>query len=284
MAAVRYLLSVDADPNSAHTASGFHTPLHEAARSGSLAVTRLLLKSSANVLAASAHGDYPLHVACRYGRLDIARRLLAHDSDWATVAARNHAGLRPSEVVIGCSALKSLLEQAEVSAARISKANAGGGGGVGGGTGGGTGAPSPSLLKTKSPSRRNNSSTMRRGGALRRKNENNKAGLMMGRSRPEDASATALLSGSILPRWARLARPLDEEQRRQRGLLDGRERRHNRLPRVGGSGAVNAGDPVLSEGSEAQSFAGWSGTSYGASLTDSDFEIPEVVGGVLWRL
>lgn len=270
MAAVRYLLSVDADPNSAHTASGYNTPLHEAARSGSLAVTRLLLKSSANVLAANAHGDHPLHVACREGRLDIARRLLAHDSDWATVAARNHAGLRPSEVVIGCWALKTLLEQAEVKAAEISKASAGGSIGVGG-----TDASSPSLMRTK-PTRQHGGMTRRGAGALRRK-PNNKVGLSV-RSSTEDASAKALLSGSILPRWARLARPLDEEQRRQRGPLDGRERRHNRLPRVEGVGAVKAVDPILSEGSEAQSFAGWSGTSYGASLADSDFEIPEAAG------
>lgn len=272
VAAVRYLLSVDADPNSAHTASGYNTPLHEAARSGSLAVTRLLLKSSANVLAANSHGDRPLHVACREGRLDIARRLLAHDSDWATVAARNHAGLRPSEVVFGCSALTSLLEQAEVSAAEISEPSAGGGGCCGGGT---ADAPSSSL-KTQPPARQNGS--LRRGGCLRRKN---KVVTKM-RSSSEDASeARALLSGSILPRWARLARPVDEEQRRQRGPLDGRERRHPRPPRSGGVAPVNSSvDPILSDGSELQSFAGWSGTSYGASLTDSDFEIPpaEVVG------
>lgn len=108
--AARYLLSLDADPNSAHTASGLNTPLHEAVRGGSLAVTRLLLKSSANILAANAHGDLPLHVACRAGRLDIARRLLAHDSDWFTVGAVNHAGLRPSDVARRCAALSSLLK------------------------------------------------------------------------------------------------------------------------------------------------------------------------------
>eukprot|EP00752_Nemacystus_decipiens_P006514 g5866.t1 len=270
VAAVRYLLSVDADPNSAHTASGYNTPLHEAARSGSLAVTRLLLKSSANVLAVNSHGDHPLHVACREGRLDIARRLLAHDSDWATVAARNHAGLRPSEVVIGCSALKSLVEQAEVNAAAaISNAAAGGTAT--------SNPPPPSSLKTKPPQGQH--SSMRRGGDPTRRRRN-KAGLVA-RTSSEDASARALLSGGILPRWARLARPLDGEERRQRGPLDGRERRHNRLPRVGGSagaGAVDADDPILSEGSEAQSFAGWSGTSYGASLADSDFEIPDAGG------
>lgn len=110
VSAARYLLSLDADPNSAHTASGLNTPLHEAVRGGSLAATRLLLKSSANILATNAHGDLPLHVACRAGRLDIARRLLAHDSDWSTVGAVNHAGLRPSDVARRCTALSSLLK------------------------------------------------------------------------------------------------------------------------------------------------------------------------------
>lgn len=263
LAAVGYLLSVDADPNSAHTASGCNTPLHEAARSGSLAVTRLLLKSSANVLAANSHGDRPLHVACREGRLDIARRLLAHDSDWATVVARNHGGLRPSEVVVGCWALASLLQQAEVSAAKIYGSKAGGGGG-----GCASAADVPSApSKTRSPLRRPSNNSTRRG-ALRRKNK-----VGVGRY-SEDASAKALLSGGVLPRWARLARPLGD-QPRQTGALDGRERRHRRPPRRGGEGAVDTGvADLVSEGSEAQSFAGWSGTSYGASLTDSDFEIP----------
>ena len=115
--AARYLLSLDADPNSAHTAGGGNTPLHEAARGGSLEATLLLLKSSANVIAANSHGDLPLHVACRHGRVDIARRLLAHDrdDDWTTVTARNHAGLTPADVVHGCAALSSLLEQVHIS-------------------------------------------------------------------------------------------------------------------------------------------------------------------------
>eukprot|EP00903_Cladosiphon_okamuranus_P008728 g8360.t1 len=277
VAAVRYLLSADADPNSAHTSSGYNTPLHEAARSGSLDVTRLLLKSSANVLAANSHGDRPLHVACREGRLDIARRLLAHDSDWATVTARNHAGLRPSEVVTGCSALASLLQQA-VSAVEISKANP---------AGGGSADIPPSSLKTKSHFRQNSNGVRRSDGGRALRRENKAGGMMTTSSAAEGAPARALLSGSILPRWARLARPLDEEQRRQRGPLDGRERRHHGLPpgvtRVARGASNTNVDTNLSEGnsSETQSFADWSGTSYGASLTDSDFEIPpadEVVG------
>lgn len=110
VAAARYLLSLDADPNSANIASGLNTPLHEAIRGGSLAIICLLLKSSANVLAANAHGDLPLHVACRAGRLDIARRLLAYDADWTTVTAVNHAGLQPLDVVRRCTALGSLLQ------------------------------------------------------------------------------------------------------------------------------------------------------------------------------
>lgn len=277
--AVKYLLSVDADPNSAHSASGYNTPLHEAARGGSLAVTRLLLKSSANVLAVNSHGDHPLHVACREGRLDIARRLLAHDSDWATVAARNHAGLRPVEVVPACSALIALLKQVEVRAANASMAHAalaanatpsglqadpcfhqrnnknGGGKSVSatdvGRLGGGGGTP---FLRRQG-----------RGGGRR-----NKSGL--GRllsSSSDGAVAKVMLSGGLLPRWARLARPFEDELHRQTGSL----RRG-----VGGAGSAggvtdNAGS-VASEGSDAQSVAGWSGTTYGASLAESDFAIP----------
>ncbi|CAM9625890.1 unnamed protein product [Ectocarpus fasciculatus] len=286
--AVRYLLSVDADPNSAHSASGYNTPLHEAARGGSLAVTRLLLKSSANVLAVNSHGDHPLHVACREGRLDIARRLLAHDSDWATVAARNHAGLRPVEVVPACSALIALLKEVEVRAANASmtqaalaanatpaelqadpcfhqRSNKNGGGkrvsaaGVGR-LGGGGGAP---FLRRQGW-----------GGGRR-----NKPGLgRLSSSSSDGALAKATLSGGILPRWARLARPFEDERHRQKGSLDDRgcpqgpQRRG--VEGVGSGGVTDNAGSVASEGSDAQSFAGWSGTTYGASLAESDFAVP----------
>ncbi|CAM9846497.1 unnamed protein product, partial [Choristocarpus tenellus] len=108
--AVQYLLSLDADPNSAHTTSGLNTPLHEAARSGSRPTVRLLLKSSANVLAANTLGDLPLHVACRNSRIDIARCLLKHDHDWASTRAVNHKGQRPIDTVRRCHALLQLLK------------------------------------------------------------------------------------------------------------------------------------------------------------------------------
>lgn len=322
VAAARYLLSVDADPNSAHTASGFNTPLHEAARSGSLAVTRLLLKSSANVLAVNSHGDHPLHVACREGRLDITRRLLAHDSDWATVTARNHAGLRPSEVVSGCWALTSLLAQLEVSAAKDAKAKA---------NMNAVAADATDVSSTPAFRQQNNNHSSskrgaaatplsgvpggtgtlgggrgrgRRGGlgvaALRRPGvrKGHKPGLVVGSaSTSKDAVAMALLSGSILPRWTRLARPVDEAMHRQRRPLDGRDRHHGQQNQRGlghwpagegeegggGGGEVGEGGEginnnnvgsIVSEESEAQSAASWSGTSYGASLTESDFGIP----------
>ncbi len=292
VAAARYLLSLDADPNSAHTASGYNTPLHEAARSGSLAVVRLLLKSSANVLAVNSHGDHPLHVACREGRLDIARRLLAHDSDWATVAARNHAGLRPSEVVLGCSALALLLEQAEVTAARAAAKAAGAGAAAAAGK-------APPLLPPAASSRTRPYGG--RVGDLRRRGVRRKrAGRTGGSLSEKNASARALLSGSILPRWARLARPVGGEEegrhrrhRRRAGPLDGplqqqqqqqqqQEEREQEQQRqgdgVGGSDDDTAAPTVSDlDRSEAQSVAGWSGTSYGASLTDSDFGIPEAV-------
>lgn len=320
--AARYLLSLDADPNSAHTASGLNTPLHEAVKSGSLAVTRLLLKSSANVLAVNSHGDHPLHVACREGRLDIARRLLAHDSDWTTVTSRNYAGLRPSEVASGCWALTSLLMQLEVSAAKAVKANAsasavaadaadessspafrpqsyrhvnmkrdaaatpssghqagigslrgGGGGGEGRGCLGVAALPRPRVRKGE------------------------KSGLVAGlMSTTQDATTMTLLSGSSLPRWARLARPVDGLLHRQRGSLDGRDRRHHQRRRQSGMGRGPAGEEgvagregvnshnvesIVSEGSESQSVASWSGTSYGASLTESDFGIPLPAEAVL---
>ncbi|CAN0013863.1 unnamed protein product [Scytosiphon promiscuus] len=295
VAAARYLLSVDADPNSAHSASGYNTPLHEAARGGSLAVTRLLLKSSANVLAANSHGDLPLHVACRGGRLNIARRLLAHDTDWTTVIARNHAGLQPSQVVLGCSALASLLAQVEASAATSYTANsaiavAAGGGAVGAATA----ALIPALTQ-RGPSvrqHRNNKTravepghfvgTGRFGGARggdgrdasysrRKKNGRLPARSVVGQSRgslSEGSAGKATLSGSILPRWARLARPVNEEPHRHR---------HRRgVERGAAGGDNNADDNVGSIASEdsnldGQSGAGWSGTSYGASLTESDF-------------
>ncbi|CAN0353572.1 unnamed protein product, partial [Ectocarpus sp. 12 AP-2014] len=283
--AVRYLLSVDADPNSAHSASGYNTPLHEAARGGSLAVTRLLLKSSANVLAVNSHGDHPLHVACREDRLDIARRLLAHDSDWATVAARNHAGLRPVEVVPACSALIALLKEEEVRAANASMAQA-------------------ALAANATPSglqadpcfnQRNNKNGGGSpvsaagvgkfgggGGVLRRQarggGRRNKSGLGRLSSSSDGALAKAMLSGSILPRWARLARPFEDELHQQqrplkdRGCHRGPQRRGVEDVRSGGV-TDNAGS-VASEGSDAQSVAGWSGTTYGASLAESDFAIP----------
>lgn len=214
VAAARYLLSLDADPNSAHTVGGLNTPLHEAVSGGSLASVLLLLKSSANVLASNSHGDLPLHVACRAGRMDIARRLILHDSDWSTVVACNHAGLRPSHVVHGCAALTSLLEKmdttAEVSACVESQGR-----------------------KTLDHHSKNEKgfdweSPRKRKG-----------------SRGVDG-AGALLTGGMLPRLARLPRPLSR---------------------------VKATEEV-----EMQSIAGWSGSSasYGASLTESDFAIPEV--------
>lgn len=285
VAAARYLLSVDADPNSAHTASGFNTPLHEAARSGSLAVTRLLLKSSANVLAVNSHGDHPLHVACREGRLDIARRLLAHDSDWTTVTARNHAGLRPSEVVSGCWALTSLLGQLEVSsAANAAKANNATNAYT---VGADAAADASSGLLAGTAGRRLVSGGRGGRGALRRPGvrKGNKTGMATGvsPSSSQHSAAMALLSGSILPRWARLARPVDEGLHR-RGPLDGSDRRRHHHHRQrqqregvggpGGGGGVNNVGSIVSEGSEAQSAASCSGTSYGASLTESDFGIP----------
>ncbi|CAN0191966.1 unnamed protein product [Ascophyllum nodosum] len=113
---IGYLLSLDADPNSAHTSGGRNTPLHEAAKGGSLPIVQLLLEASANVHAANSHGDLPLHVACRGGRVDIARRLLARDSDRGTVAARNDAGLRPPDVVRGYAALALMLERVKETA------------------------------------------------------------------------------------------------------------------------------------------------------------------------
>ncbi|CAN0543532.1 unnamed protein product, partial [Ectocarpus sp. 12 AP-2014] len=282
--AVRYLLSVDADPNSAHSASGYNTPLHEAARGGSLAVTRLLLKSSANVLAVNSHGDHPLHVACREDRLDIARRLLAHDSDWATVSARNHAGLRPVEVVPACSALIALLKEVEVRAANASLAQA-------------------ALAANATPSRLQADLNQRNtkngggspvsaagvgkfgggGGVLRRQarggGRRNKSGLGRLSSSSDGALANAMLSGSILPRWARLARPFEDELNQQqqspligRGCPRGPQRRGVEDVRSGGE--TDNAESVASEGSDAQSVAGWSGTTYGASLAESDFAIP----------
>ena len=314
VAAARYLLSVDADPNSAHTASGYNTPLHEASRSGSLAVIRLLLKSSANVLAVNSHGDNPLHVASREGRVDIARRLLAHDSDWATVAACNHAGLRPSEVVLGCSALASLLDQVELTAAQAAAKAAIAADAVA------SGNRAPPLLPPagakKRPSLRRNSDLNRgataavaaassgplgggggfgvglrggggRVGALRRRGVGRTKAGGGARASSLDASARALLSGSILPRWTRLARPVGEEwrRRRRRGPLDVPRQQHQQQQHQHQQqGEVGSDDdtehaPVASEveESEAQSAAGWSGTSYGASLTDSDFGIPPPV-------
>ncbi|CAN0385225.1 unnamed protein product, partial [Discosporangium mesarthrocarpum] len=97
--AVRHLLSLDADPGSAHTAGGLNTPLHAATRGGSVAAVRLLLRSSANALAPNAHGDLPIHLACRgRGRLDLARCLVAGDPDRGSVAARNFKGRLPLDL------------------------------------------------------------------------------------------------------------------------------------------------------------------------------------------
>ncbi|CAM9855573.1 unnamed protein product, partial [Hapterophycus canaliculatus] len=300
VAAARYLLSVDADPNSAHSASGYNTPLHEAARGGSLPVTRLLLKSSANVLAANSHGDLPLHVACRGGRLDIARRLLAHDSDWTTVTAQNHAGLKPSEVVLDCSALASLLVQVEARATTSYMANGAiavpAGAGVE--TVGAAAASAPALMQTGPAFHQLKNNKTRalapgrvmgigsggggggggggRGASCSRRGKNGRTRVksIVGPRRgslSEGAAGKAILSGSILPRWARLARPVDDGAHRhlQRGAVQGA---------TSGKGNSNKDnvESIASEDSnfDGQSGAGWSGTSYGASLTESDFGIP----------
>lgn len=184
--AVRYLLSLDADPNSAHTAGGLNTPLHEAARGGSLAAALLLLKSSANVLAANAHGDLPLHVACRGGRMNLAKRLLAHDSDWSTVVAVNYAGQRPSDAVHGCAALASLIEKIETT------------------TGGTLLAGARSLGRRKSGGGRGSSSSTRAGSRPPREVSRRHGGRGVA-----GCGDGCLLSGGVLPRWTRLPRPLD---------------------------------------------------------------------------
>lgn len=250
----RYLLSLDADPNRAHTAGGMNTPLHEAVAGGNLAATRLLLKSSANVLAANAHGDLPLHVACRTDRLDIARRLLAHDADWNTVAALNHAGKRPCDVVRRSTALMALLKVVERKAAaamgnRVSSSSKLSGARrsgneisrVGRWTGGdytsqlGKMSSTVGRIRSKSPK-----ITSRNNPVLRARIA---------------AAWGSLNTGKPLPRWARLPRPLRDEG-------EGEEE---------DEGAVPLGSA---------SFAG-SGTSYAASLTESDFDIPAPVTPVV---
>lgn len=262
--AARYLLSLDADPNSAHTAGGGNTPLHEAARGGSLEATLLLLKSSANVIAANSHGDLPLHVACRHGRVDIARRLLAHDrdDDWTTVTARNHAGLTPADVVHGCAALSSLLEQVHISLTAEDGDDAPATAGAGA-----AGSRSRSRERSSSSHRSSsksrgaadhglgNSGGGRRGDHRRGGGSREKRGIGIVPMRRIDHKRP-LLSGSALPRLVRLPRPL--------GAGGG-----------GGRGGGGGGALVPLEG-ETPSIAGCSasGTSYGASLTESDFAIP----------
>lgn len=234
--AVRYLLSLDADPNSAHTAGGLNTPLHEAARGGSLATALLLLKTSANVLAANAHGDLPLHVACRAGRMNLAKRLLAHDSDWSTVVAVNHVGQRPSDAVHGCAALVSLLEKIETTA---------------GGTSYSTGASRSSLRRRnnkpgggRGSTRNNNSSSSGRTGSRRPKEVSRRHGAS-GRGVIAGGAGGdgSLLSVGVLPRWTRLPRPLDR-----------------------GSAMDETESLTVSRSS--------SMSTYGVSLAESDFQVP----------
>lgn len=283
VAAARYLLSVDADPNSAHTAGACNTPLHEAARGGSLAATILLLKSSANVLAANAQGELPLHVACRRGRIDIARRLLAHDSDWSTIAACNHAGLRPSDIVFGCAALSAVLHQV---ARNASKALAFFSAGTGR-----TQGDEP----VKAPRRSSSSAAMEMGasGARRtnRVSPSAKHPLVQHTSQRRNHiygshencerdllhEAQELTYGRPLVGPGRYFKPRQGGVIRRLGVrqplsLEGRApvSRLARLPRpLGPKGSGSHEEETIS----IPSLAG-SGTSYGASLAESDFKYP----------
>lgn len=247
MGAARYLLSLDADPNRAHTAGGLNTPLHEAVAGSSLPATRLLLKSSANVLAANARGDLPLHVACRVGRLDIARRLLAHDADWLTTSARNHAGKKPVDLARPCTTLASLLRFVEKDTALSA----------------GKRRPCPSRVRRKGSTsggstgdtrrKHNERFTSKFGRRWRRGGLDGVGGTEDDRRRRAGAGSRAQTEGAWgssdgrrpMPKWVRLPRPLRDA-------------------------AEEGGGPVPLESASVTG----SGTSCAASLTESDFEIP----------
>lgn len=101
VAAVDYLLSASADPNSLDS---FQNPcLHRAAVScnqeAGAANVSALLRYGAKFDAQDRHEDTPLHVACEVGNDDIAAILLAAGAD---VDPRNEFGCTPLIEAVNC--------------------------------------------------------------------------------------------------------------------------------------------------------------------------------------
>ncbi|WP_420454304.1 ankyrin repeat domain-containing protein [Rubrivirga sp.] len=78
---VRRLLDAGADPNSGRVELDEASPLHQAARGGSLGPARLLLDAGADPNKLNARGFTPLHLAALYDRPAVAAALLAVGTD-----------------------------------------------------------------------------------------------------------------------------------------------------------------------------------------------------------
>ncbi|RHY80177.1 hypothetical protein DYB26_002688 [Aphanomyces astaci] len=95
---VKHLLSLGADVNLVDNSVTQWTPLHEAARSGHIPMTKLLLSAGASITATDAAGDTALHWACRGNHSTIVKVLLHADPTFATLHAANHKRKAPLDL------------------------------------------------------------------------------------------------------------------------------------------------------------------------------------------
>lgn len=86
LSTVRWYISQGLNPNTYD--ENRTSPLHIAARQGSLQIIRELLSSGACINLADCAGWTPLHVAAYYGRASAANELLAHGADYALANRR----------------------------------------------------------------------------------------------------------------------------------------------------------------------------------------------------
>ncbi|RHY33776.1 hypothetical protein DYB32_001408 [Aphanomyces invadans] len=95
---VKHLLSLGADVNLVDNSITQWTPLHEAARSGNVSITKLLLSAGAAIAATDASGDTALHWACRANHSTIVKVLLHADPAFATLSTINHKRKTPLDL------------------------------------------------------------------------------------------------------------------------------------------------------------------------------------------
>lgn len=100
-------LEIQNSPVNNMTMTGQGTPLHVAVRHGNLKLSRLLIRSGANIQAKNVDGDTPLHLAARRAEMHTFEGLLDLGAD---INAKNSDGRTPVQVALNAG-YRSKLKQ-----------------------------------------------------------------------------------------------------------------------------------------------------------------------------